>query len=557
MKLAEIKINKNEIFKPSVNIMQDLHSYVNYVLNKSIKRTHRDNQLPKADHNRLIKLMITQNDPDYQVFFPNTWLDFVEALAREMGLVSFDTKGVYMGYYSMSPSYPDNYIKVSNAKYMAFIDQKPIQQEQNILDTLLKNSYPCQSELYRSSILGRLDRFLSYGCNSSLPKQLNYEKSRQTILNVLKNCQSNVWYSTQSLIAYLKKNDPFFLIPNHLRKNKEYSTYGSFTEFKHQTNRKAIAINETDKDAFERVEGRFIERFLEGIPLIMNYVELAYEMKESAEIKPSLNMLKAFKVNDYFFRIVNKQLPDPDVWIQPNFEIQVISELYPGGLLATLSRFADMMKTDGTVSILKLNRKKVLNEKLENESLDIVALLQKMSKREIAQNVVTEITGWCAQSEIFTLYKHVGLLETQSKKTQDLHNCKLAQVSPTIQVIDSPDDVFKTLEQNEKVPILIQHGQSKLKSIADNTRSVFSEKNKKNKKGLKEKQSVTIKQQTFITLFFSLKNVFEEFQKRLIQARCPVESDSNKQTLTIPGKHETFIKDIVKDLKKEYQIRFE
>jgi hypothetical protein len=199
----------------------------------------------------------------------------------------------------------------------------------------------------------------------------------------------------------------------------------------------------------------------------------------------------------------------------------------------------------------------VLNEKLNNENLDIVALLEKLSKTALAQNVITEINGWCEQSEIFTFYENAGLLETKSKKTQSLHHCKIAQITPTIQLIHSPDDVYQTLEQNETVPILIRHEKSRLKSIDDNTFSIFVEKKKKAQNRSKEKKAVTIKQQTTITLFFSLQTVFDDFQKRLIKARCPVESDSNTRSLTIPGSHEQHIKDIVKDLKKEYKVSLE
>jgi hypothetical protein len=330
MKLTEIKINKNERFKPLVNIMQDLYTYVNYVLDRYIKRTYRENKLPKTELARLMKMMVSQNDPDQDVFIPERWVYFVESVAHQSGLVSYNTNGVYMGYYSYAPSFPDNYIRVSEEKYTQYMNQTPIQQEQSIMYALLKNPSPCGSEFFHASVLGRLDRFLTYGCNTGVVKELNFEESRQFLMNVLKKCQSNVWYSTQSLIAYIKKNNPYFLIPLHLRNDKKLSTYANFREMNQQGRGE---IKESDPDAFERVEGRYIERFLEGIPLIMNYVELAYDNNHKSSQRPTINKLKAFKVTDYFLRISNNQMPDPEVWVQPNFEIQVISEIFPGGLL--------------------------------------------------------------------------------------------------------------------------------------------------------------------------------------------------------------------------------
>ena len=40
-------------------------------------------------------------------------------------------------------------------------------------------------------------------------------------------------------------------------------------------------IHESDPDGFERVEGRYVERFLESIPLVLRYVDVAYERKPS------------------------------------------------------------------------------------------------------------------------------------------------------------------------------------------------------------------------------------------------------------------------------------
>ena len=51
------------------------------------------------------------------------------------------------------------------------------------------------------------------------------------------------------------------------------------------------------RTAFERVEGRFVERFLEGIPLALGYVDVAYS-DEKDTVFPSINKLQAFRVTD-------------------------------------------------------------------------------------------------------------------------------------------------------------------------------------------------------------------------------------------------------------------
>ncbi|KPA17033.1 hypothetical protein MHK_002753 [Candidatus Magnetomorum sp. HK-1] len=557
MKLKEISINTNELSKHSINLLYDLHLYIDYVEDRGIKRTYRENLLPKTDSNRLKKWLKSNCSSDHKYFSQDGWLNYVEKIAYNMGFVSYETEGIYVGYTSYVTSFPDNYMEVNKENYEKFLNKTPLQQEQSLLSELLKKSDSCESEFFKRSILGRLKSFDSYGCRSGVAEKLNYAKARMAILDVLKTCKSNIWYSTSSLIDYFKKSNPFFLIPEKIKNNKNEKTYGNFSEYNRNSSsfREDIEIKETDKNAFERVEGRYIERFLEGIPLIMNYIDLAYDKsQEKPDIMPEMNYLKAFKVNDYFLRIANKKIQPPEVWIQPNFEIQVISEIYPGGLLAKLSAFADIIKEDNTVTHLKLKRKKVLYEKHENEQLDVVSFLQKISGRDLAQNVITEINGWCSQTEIFTLYKHIGLLETKQKKLQSLHDCKLEQISPFIQMIHSPDDVFENLEKKETVPILIKHIDSKLKFLDGNLFSAFSENKKKSKAKKQEKKEIVITQKTTITLFFSLKTVFDEFKNKLIKERCPVESNSDDLSLTIPGSHEPLVKDAMKALKKKYKI---
>lgn len=39
---------------------------------------------------------------------------------------------------------------------------------------------------------------------------------RQFLLDLLKKCAPGIWYSTASLVAYLKTNHPYFLLPENL-----------------------------------------------------------------------------------------------------------------------------------------------------------------------------------------------------------------------------------------------------------------------------------------------------------------------------------------------------
>jgi hypothetical protein len=65
----------------------------------------------------------------------------------------------------------------------------------------------------------------------------------------------------------------------------KFGRYGNFHESKEAWGHE-IDIRERDPDSFERVEGRYVERFLEGIPLVLRYVDVAYARKPPGQFIP-------------------------------------------------------------------------------------------------------------------------------------------------------------------------------------------------------------------------------------------------------------------------------
>lgn len=157
----------------------------------------------------------------------------------------------------------------------------------------------------------------------------------------------------------LKAEHPFFLIPKNPkfehRWDEERGRYGNFHESKDHWGHE-IPIPEDAADAFERVEGRYVERFLEGIPLVMGYVEVAYRRAEYKGLFPEMSQLPAFRVNDRFLHAMAGEIPAPKVTVQPNFELHVESEFYPAQVLSRLTPLADVVTEDTTIT-LKLRQK--------------------------------------------------------------------------------------------------------------------------------------------------------------------------------------------------------
>ena len=106
-KLDVIDVKNLNVFVNHLNVRQDVHMFAQYAQNRSIKRAYRSNKLPKADYNRLAKLM---SDPDAREEIKkegtSAWIDYVDDLALTLKFVTYDTEGRYVGYTSSEPSFP-------------------------------------------------------------------------------------------------------------------------------------------------------------------------------------------------------------------------------------------------------------------------------------------------------------------------------------------------------------------------------------------------------------------------------------------------------------------
>ncbi len=554
--LNPANIDELSVFSNQYDLRHDLHAYVEYVQDRSVKRLHRSNELNRSDSKRLAKLM----SDSYAIEEVETkgyseWINYVDELALAFKFTNYDTEGTYMGYTSSEPSFPDNYIKVDTRRYEEFIDLPLIEQEKKFLDSLVNNYLDGKNEFYNTSVLGRLSGFSSWGSATGIMPGLDFARARQFLIEVLQSCTPGVWYTTSSLIRYLKEHHPFFLIPENpkyrYKQDAKEGRYGNFHEGKRWDTE--LKISESDADAFVRVEGRYVERFLEGLPLILGYIEVAYSRTEYKGYLPEMNQLLAFRVNDTFLHVMSGETIEPRVTVQPNFEVHVESELYPVRIIAQLTKLADVVAKDRT-SILKLRKKKVLTQLSERVDLDVIKLLDGMSGQKLPQNVRIELEEWIGASEAFTLYENVVLFEGD-KDLPDIDRFTIECISPTMRIVHSPDRLFTHLEQKELVPLRIKHLSSALTLLPDGARTVFPRRDLSVSKA-KAKKPVTIKREVRITFHFPAKELMEEFRKGLIAARCPVAADWSKLTLSFARQYESEVKKVSKAL-NDYTAKFE
>ena len=283
--------------------LHDLHIYVQYMAGREVKRMTRNNEIPKADVKRLAKLMTNAADLLEAVNEADgsSWLYFIDRLARTLGLVSYDIQGEYRGYSSSSPSFVDNYIIVSEKNYAKFLALAPAEQEKRILEVLIigksEDRYErhTHNEFYETGVMGCLDGFISWGAATGIMPSLDFAPVRRFLLDLLKNCPPGEWVSVASLVAYLKANHPYFLIPKKIEPDRWGAVLPRYYNFHDGPERwnSREHIPDDAPDGFERVEGRYVARFLEHIPLTLRLVELAYDPRPySRKMYPMLDYLQ-------------------------------------------------------------------------------------------------------------------------------------------------------------------------------------------------------------------------------------------------------------------------
>ncbi len=555
--LTPVDVSKLDIVGNRRELRRDVHVFVKYIEGREVKRGHRNNWISKADSKRLAKLMTDSgaeeevNQNGYSV-----WVDIIDSMALNLGFVAYDTEGSYAGYSSQAPSYPDNYIEFQEKKYRNFLKLSIKEQEQLLLDSVVGTYNYDNNEFFKRAKLGRLDPFDYRGCATGVVPTLDFAKIRKFLLRLFAACDGGVWYSTDLLIEYLKSEYPYFLIPEKpsFKDNwsKKEGRYCNFHESKKKY-RDDKPIPENDPDAFERVEGRYVERFLEGIPLIFRYVDVAYSRKEKSDIDPSLNRLKAYRVHERFIRFMNGEVPEPKVTVQPNFEMHVESLLYPVNILSKLSLFTEVLSEDNIV-ILKLNKQKVAEQLAGNEKLDVIGLLTELTGRSLPQNIVAELEEWTGHSENFILFEGFGLLEGDGKHGYNSFTAE--EISPNLRIVRSPGTLFSRLEKAELVPLRITHKKSTLQPLPDRADTVFP-KESAGALQSKEKKPLTLMRQTMIVLHFPDITSFKKFNKAFLDARCLVQADTVNRTLTYDARYEAQAEEILKAFKKGFIVKIE
>lgn len=559
MNLDSLDVGRLDAPTRAVDIRRDIHVFVDYIRGRDVKRTHRGNMLSKADAARLAKLLSDPNAAkEVEEDGRSDWVDYVDRLVLDLGFIGYDTKGVYVGYTSTAPSFPENFIRFDEDAYQRFVALSSAKQESALLARLLSRDQGRDSEFYRDSVLGRLDRFSTWGSATGVMPLLDFAAARRFLLGVLAECPPGQWFGTASLIEHLKEHHRYFLIPEKPRfrnqYDEQYGRYGNFRESKEKWGQ-GTAVAESDPDSFQRVEGRYVERFLEDIPWVMGYVDVAYARDTSRRVHPSFGLLEAFRVGDRLGRALRERIGEPRITVTPSFDIFVQAETYPVSVLARLAPLCEMVKEDASF-VLKLTKRKVAAARASDPELDVVALLRGLSENELPANVVRELSGWSEHGEKFVVYSGYSVLEGDQDLTAAA-SFTVETLAPGVLLTHSPDKLFDELERRELMPIRVKHGDAEFTPLPRRARTRFAKQTADRKEPSPRKLGVALKRVTRVQLICPDQGFFDNFLRLLVEVGVPVEANREHLLLSYTTANEPKVSEAIRALKTRYRITIE
>lgn len=554
--LKTVPVDGLQVVSSKRDLRRDLHIFARYVRDREVKRTHRGNLLPKGDALRLAAEMqhgdVREEIEDGR---RSDWLDSIDSMALLLGFVKYDTEGEYLGYSSTGPSYPENYISFEEKRYERFLAKPLGDQEKDILGALLGRKGPSESEFFAAGPLSRLDRFDSCGCATGVLPTLSFPDIRRRLLEILGRLQAGRWYSTASLVQLLRQTDPFFLIPPTLPKSlfeRERRRYYNFHEVIEKPSYERIDIAEETERAFERVEGRYVERFLEGDPLTLGYVDLAYGKPEIRDVRPSYGGLKAFRPTEILALAVQSRIAAPRVVVLPDFEVHVDSAVYPAAEISRLLPLA-RLEADGPHAVMKLEKARVA-QAAADLGTDAVEVLRDLAADRLPSNVEEELRSWVRRSEAFTLYEGFGILETEEIPDPARPFIE-ARVSPGIAVVRSSGKVFAALEKAELVPERLAHGAA-LRRLPAGSSSLFASKERP-VAAAKAKPKAVLRRSVRFSLRFPDRPFFIAFRKASLDRACVLEADERSLTVTYSKGEEPVVREVLQAIKAQRDFRIQ
>ncbi len=536
--IGEYRIERNHTF-----LRRDIYRFMEFIFGNDLKRTHRENKIPKGAAKKLAKILSYKPEPEYvEEYGCGYWSDIVSNIARCMKLVTFDTKGEYMGYTSSEPSYPENYIESSLDSWRHYLDMTSLDKEWAIwkgLNKLTENEFH-----HYPTIITDQTRFDTQGSARNAASGMDLPSVRGRLLEILSHLEPNVWYSLPDMVAYLKKNH-FDLIINHKKRDQftKDNIYSCFLEYPVENNKinwnGKREILEGETDAFERVEGRYLAFFLEEIPFMMGFVDIAIDDKMPLSVSPlPYDVLRAFSLTPKFFSVYGRapSYNQAKVTVQPNHEVVVQYSGYAEEQLAFFKDYGSLIKDDQTL-IFRLEKKMIADSVAAGKDIsEMIKRLQAISSAPIPQNILIEMEHWGSHGDKITLYKGYSLLEIEPGKLKEQPDLKgrltgqiEREVTPSVFLIKDGRQTFQYLEEHGYLPREFNHTKAPF-IYAGKTHSGLKAAPVRKKK--KEECGISFKE--FSVMECEKKEILAEVEKQLQKKKVPLQLIPEKGMLLVP-----------------------
>ncbi|MEM6317118.1 MAG: hypothetical protein AAF960_05570 [Bacteroidota bacterium] len=562
--MTAIDVKHLNIQQTPYDFRRDLFLFMQYCQTQEIKRTVYGNLLSKSEYKRIAKkLGRPELMEEYEKEMGLWWIDYLDQQALKLGWISYDTKGEYLGYTSSRPAFQDNYIEVNTEKYEYFLSLSGLEQEKRLLRHF-QNKRQKYNLLMSRNLFNLLDSFTSWGSATGVLPTLSFVQSKLTLIDVLADLSPNTWYATSDLIQLMKEKHPWFLIPEKTyvmesggwrkpQKKVLYPRYYNFIEGDRSYSRsmQEACVQDNDPKGFEKVEGRFIERFLVDYLFTLGYVEVAFTKEKYRGVPPEMETLQAFRLQSTFFSVLKNEPLPTKVSVQPNFEIYIDSPVYPTATLTALEPLTKVVKEDQQI-ILKLEKQHVLQHIVEHPTFDIKHFLADLSDTPLPQNVEMELKEWTERTDVFTLYEGFGLYEGLKKQPlADIHT--ELSISPTLRLVRRPKLLYEKLQKSEVVPMLVEHQQKALTPLSASAKSIFP-KVKIEKAKQATKQKIAIERTEILTYTIGNSTFYNTFLTALLSARLPITFDKTAKQISFPKSEEKAVKATFDNFKEKYQI---
>jgi hypothetical protein len=483
-----------------VNLRRDLYQFVVFIQTSGVTRSYRGNSIPKSAARKLAKLLSYNKEAQtVEELGAGFWSDKISYIAKALGLVSFATEGVYVGYSSQSASYPENHIEVDAKAWKHYLNKGPREKERAIVDTLLQMA---PNEFFHSGTLISRNAFDTWGCKTGPASRMKLSSIRRSLLKILASLSPDIWYDTHSFVEFLRSEHPHLIMDPATcepdsdsrdrlrkwefdvrisqRKREETSPrpevalesiYTNFCEFDRKeyheySTRKVNKYTPGNPDSFHRVEGRYFEWFLSETAYMAGFVTPAFRNDEDAhgkETVPEYERLLAFKLTPWFFAVMKEdpQIERVKVTVLPNFEIIVDALSYPESALADLERYAVLVSEDGPVHKLRLDRNKVV-EAAASGAIPAPEALLRITGNPVPENVAFELESWCGRGKKLIFFENnVSLLElhgdAEKQAIDELQEYLVDRGEGGFAFIRNSDKAFKLLEEKLHVPTHVKH----------------------------------------------------------------------------------------------------